>query len=110
MSFEEIEEKRRELSKTHNCVVQTIVLDAPEGDKVVGFLKEPKRIDKMQALDISIRSLTQAAAHIVTTSFLKDESDPRFMDEKPENDPIYLGLLLAVQSKISVYTEAIKKN
>ena len=72
-------------------------------------MKEPDRLTKMQSIDMSMRSITQASDIILRASLIHDESDPRILDEK-EDDRIYLGFIMKAQEAVQFYSVQSKKN
>lgn len=76
---------------------------------VHGYIKEPGRLDKMQAIDLYEQSRTQAGNLILTTSLIREESDKRILDEKLENDPIYLGAIDFSIKLVLISSELLKK-
>lgn len=104
---ETIENTAKELTKKYGVTVTPFAFIKGE-EVIVGYLKEPSRLDKMRAIDMYEQSRTQAGDIILRTS-LCVESDPRILDEKPENDPIYLGAIEWATRSVTLYNEQLKK-
>lgn len=104
----EIEQKAIEIGKRMGCKVTPFLFVKGE-EFIVGYIKDPSRVDKMKALDLNEHSPSQAGVHLLITSLIREESDPRILDETPENDPIYLGAIEAAKSTVSIYNDLVKK-
>jgi hypothetical protein len=91
-----IEEKRAALELKHNSKVHyfEFVVSRKDNDIAGMFILKPTRFAKMQVLDLSAQSVTRAGQLLLDTCALKEESDPRFFDEKEENEELWLGLSL----------------
>ena len=111
MTNEEIELKRVELSKQHGCPVHAMVFTdgVNVDDKIIGFLKEPPRFVKLRVMDKGLTSPITAASEVVEGYLIKDASDPRIWDEKPENDKYYIGATMEAYNMISMSVNQFKK-
>lgn len=76
---------------------------------VVGYLTEPSRQVKMQAIDMYERSRTQAGDIVLRQCLIKDESDKAILDESPSSDAIYLGAIDFACRLVKEATELLKK-
>lgn len=108
MEISEIESKSKELSARFGVEVTPFMFQNGE-DKIIGYLKDPARLDKMRAIDIYEVSRTQAGDLLLRTSLIQEESDKRILEEKPENDPIYLGAIEFAVKTVQLYNEQLKK-
>jgi hypothetical protein len=116
MEFKEIfeaakqktETKAKELEAIYKVPV-TPFLFIENGEPIIGYLKEPARLDKMRAIDIYEVSKTQAGDHVLRTSLILDESDKRILEESSANDKIYLGAIDFVCKFVVWHAEQLKK-
>ncbi len=104
----EITAKAAELSEKFKCNVKPFAFIHNE-ENVIGYLKEPDRLTKMRAIDMCEQSRTQAGALILVTCLIQEESDKRILEEKPENDKIYLGAIDFAVGQVTMYNELLKK-
>ena len=104
-----LDAKAKELSVKHGVKVTPFVFIV-EGENIIGYLKDPSRMIKMQAIDIREQSKTQAGDLILRSALIQEESDKRILEEKPENDAIYLGAIDFAVNTVSIYREILKKN
>lgn len=86
-------QKAEELTQKHGRKVHPLVFVEREGstDYIVGFIKEPNRMDKMQAIDTAFSSPMKAGYRILELGLIREESDHRFLNEDPAYDEINLG-------------------
>jgi hypothetical protein len=98
------------LSKELGREVHVCVFETEEKEEIIGYLKEPDRLVKMRALDMSLQSWTSAANILLETSLIKEYSDPRILDENPDNDKIYFGFLMKANELVKFYSEKQKKS
>jgi len=108
MTNEQINDKAGELSIRENCKVHPLVFGESE-DQIIGFIKEPPRHVKLRVMDKGLTQPATAAAEVVEAFLLKDESDARIWDEKPENDKYYLGATMEAYNMISMAVNQFKK-
>lgn len=109
MTNELIEQQADELSNREGCKVHPLVFMAGENDKVIGFLKEPPRHVKLRVMDKGLVSPATAAAEVLDAYLIKDVSDSRIWDEKPENDKFYLGATMEAYNMINMAVNQFKK-
>jgi hypothetical protein len=119
MTNEEYEIKLREVSVevdlkaaelTEKLKVKIHPFSFFSGDKfVIGYMKEPNRLDKMRAIDLFDASRTQAGDYLLRTSLIHEESDKDILDENPKNDTIYLGAISFAIQILQISTEQLKK-
>ena len=109
---EEIEVKRAELALSLKKKVYSFCFDTSEFGQVVGYLKEPDFFVKTQALDMSMRSLTQAGNIILEHALLREESDSRILHEDAEEryPEIKLGAIMEAQGLVKYFLNTLKKN
>lgn len=105
------ESKAKELTARIGREVNPFVFVNPDNlkDFIIGFIKDPERIDKMRAMDLYEHSKSQAGEHLLRTSLIQEESDKRILDERPENDPIYMGALTFANDSVSLFANQFKK-
>jgi len=74
------------------------------------FVKEPDRFAKMQVMDLSVQSLTQAGNLLIQTCAVQEgHSDPRFFDENQENDKLWLGAIMKASELVQFALADVKK-
>lgn len=105
------EEKAKELTARFGRKVTPFVFVNPDDlkDFVIGFIKDPERLDKMRAFDLYEQSRSQSGDHLLRTSLIHEESDKRILDERPENDPIYMGAVNFAIDTVSLFANQFKK-
>jgi hypothetical protein len=101
---------RARLSKELGKEVYYYTFETEDKEEIVGFMKDPDRLIKMRALDMSLQSWTAAANILLETCLIKEYSDPRILDENPENDKIYFGFLMKANELVKFYSEKQKKS
>ena len=104
-----IEEKAQEISKRIGLKVYPFSFLIDDTDQVVGYIQEPKRVVKMAALDEMIKSMTMAGEMILNTSLIKEDSDPRILSEKSEDDSIFISSCLHCVTFLKMYNDELKK-
>lgn len=109
LTNEEIELKAQQLSEKHNCIVHPIVFNINEDEQILGFIKEPPRFVKLRVMDKGLTAPATAAAEVVDGFLIKEESDVRIYDEKPENDKYYLGATMEAYNMITMAVNQFKK-
>lgn len=109
LTNDEIKLKADELTIKEGCLVHPLIFMAGKDDQIVGFLKEPPRFVKLRVMDKGLTSPATAAAEIVDAYLIKDESDKRIWDEKPENDKYYLGATMEAYNMINMAVNQFKK-
>ena len=92
----------KELSEKHKSHVIPFAFIV-NGENVIGYLKEPGRLIKMQAIDMRETSRTQAGDLILRSCLIQEESDKRILEERPENDAIYLGAIDFAINTVMIY-------
>jgi hypothetical protein len=82
-----------------------------KGEWIVGYIQQPTRSAVRQAVDkIEKFGRIEAGDFILQTSLIKEESDVRITEERPEFDGINMGACLAALDLIEVNISVIKKN
>ena len=110
LTNEQVQAKADELQIREGCQVHPLVfVDTDTDTQVIGFVKEPSRMVKLRVLDKGLISPVTAAAELLDAVLIKDVSDARIWDEKPENDKIYLGAVMACYETIQLSTNQFKK-
>ena len=106
---QEANEKAIQLTERLGEPINAHVINAGEQGFVIGFFKQPNRMLKMYALDMSTTSLSQANDTILKSCLLIDESDKRILEDKPENDAIYLTFNMYASTLVELYNLNIQK-
>lgn len=98
------------LSELHKVKVHPIVF-VVDGDNIVGYLTDPTFHVKKLALDMSMKSLTDAGAIILDSCIIKESSDVRIWGEDAEDKypEIRLGAIMEAQGLVSYYMNTYKK-
>jgi hypothetical protein len=60
-------------------------------------------------MDKGLTAPATAAAEVVDSFLLRDVSDARIWDEKPENDKYYLGATMEAYNMINMAVNQLKK-
>jgi hypothetical protein len=102
------DEKAKQLSIELGRPVYPFVFHNGNGF-LVGYLKEPARLDKMRAIDMYEQSRTQAGDLILRTSLITEHSAVEILDEKPQNDSVYLGAIGFAIKRVEIAAELLKK-
>lgn len=110
MTPEEIEQKAKELSVKYGVKVHPLLFKVRDESEVIGFIKEPPRFVKMRVMDKGLTQPITAASEIVDAYLIKEESDSRIYDEKPENDVYYIGAVKEAYGMIELAVNQLKKN
>lgn len=100
----ELEQKAAELSKSLNCKVHPLLFMTEDGEGfVTGFVKEPNRVTKQRYLDKAIQQPAIASGELLEACLIREESDPKIMDE----DIYYFGasanMASIVQAAVNLY-------
>lgn len=106
---EQIEQKAAELSAQHGCTVHPLVFKIGDDEEVIGYMKEPPRMVKLRVMDKGMTSPATAAAEVVEAYIIKECSDPRIWEEKPENDVYFLGATMEAYNMIGMAVNRFKK-
>lgn len=110
---EQIEEKRTELEKKHGKKVYAFSFDIEENGigQSVGYFLEPERLTKSKCLDLCmVGQFNHASEILLTTSIIKEDSDPRILSEDQKYDALYFGYIMKLQEMVKFYTNGVKKN
>lgn len=105
------EARAAELAKKYNVSkVYIYVGVSPNGEKIVGYIKEPSYIQKIVALDkIATVGMFMAADELRESLTLKDESDPRTYITSSDCDAYRLGMTGTCATMIEVVSNTFKK-
>lgn len=111
-TYEEINKKAEDLSTQHNVKVHAFTaIDGTEDNKLVAFIKEPNRLIKSRAMDKTYNGMGfTAGSEMLEACIIREESDPRFLSEAPENDKFYLGASRFCADLLIIATNNTKKN
>jgi len=119
----EAQDKAQQLSKESNDAgglkygpVTTIIVEKTGADKatveevIVGFMKKPTRAAKMMGMNyIAKQEIDRAGEVILTSSLIKEVSDPRLSDVSTD-DNVFMSAALICVAEIEVYSAYVKKN
>lgn len=75
-----------------------------ETGEVRVFVRQPNRYVKNAAIDEQLVSDTKAKHTLFETCVIKEHTDKRVTDEKPENDKFYYAVLMKMDSLIEWYS------
>jgi hypothetical protein len=110
---EKAEKRCIELEAIHKKKVYPLVFVREATQQIfVGFIAEPKRAAKMEALDImsSKNSVSLAGEAILNTSLIKEESHEAFsLIEDPRYDDVYIGGCIDSLAHVNVLINSLKK-
>src|ERR1017187_4088246 len=105
----EEEQKADDLTAQLKFKVHPIVLAGPDDTKIIGFIKEPSRLQKMAVLDKADRGMISAGGELLDVVILKEHSDPRIYSERSEDDQYYIAAALAGFATIKIAAHTLKK-
>lgn len=106
----EAQNKADKLSEKLGVTVHPIIFqEDKDSPLIVGYIKEPSRMVKLAVLDKSVMGGFSAAAEMLETVLLKEESDPRIYSERSEDDKIYLGTVMAAYDLVKFSVNTLKK-
>ncbi len=107
---QEVEQQAEELSVQYKVKVHPLLF-VPNGEEIVGFIKEPSREFKKKCIDLFyMGQVTNAGTLILENGLIKEHSDARILSEAPEHDYIYMGALMEAIGIVKYINNAIKKN
>jgi hypothetical protein len=111
-TYQEINIKAEELTAQLGVKVHAFTaIDNTEDNKVVAFIKEPSRLIKSRAMDKTYNGMGfTAGSEMLEACIIREESDPRFLNEAPENDKFYLGASKFCADLLVMATNNTKKN
>jgi hypothetical protein len=99
-----------QLSEKFGVKVHPLVFKDPESENtIIGFMKEPSRQVKLAVLDKAVMGGFSAAAEMLETILIREESDPRIYSDKSEDDNIYLGAVMAAYNIVQFSVNQAKK-
>lgn len=100
--------RAKELTEKLGSEVTPFAFYAGE-EVIIGYMKEPGRLAKMQAIDMYEQSKTTAGDIILRSGLIQEESDKRILEESAANDKIYLGAINFATKYVVWYGEILKK-
>ena len=106
---QQAEEKANALALHLNTKVHPLVFKDENDVFITGFIKEPSRQVKLAVLDKSVMGGFSAASEMLDAILLKEHSDPRLSSERPEDDKIYLGAVMAAYDLVKFSINTFKK-
>lgn len=112
-SAEIAKERAAELSKELNTIVHPLVFKGEDGEDIIGYFREPNRMQKIAIMDKSIMGSFSASAELYEILLLKEHSDHRLYSDRPEHDKYYMGGAMEVNNSIKFslnQAAAAKKN
>jgi hypothetical protein len=81
-----------------------------EDDLIIGYLNEPPFLVKARAMDKSLVGMAfTASLEILDACLIKEESDPRLLNEKYGNGKYKLGAAEFCRTKILIATDQAEK-
>lgn len=105
----EAQDKAKAISERIGKKVHCIFVDKDD-EVVIGFLQEPTLRTKMAAVNyLGSKQLDLAGETILSTSLIKEESDPR-LQLPTTDDNVYVSAVLVCNTLIDVYSSEVKKN
>lgn len=111
MTKEDVIKKAEELSIQHKCKVNPLYFQVNGGEPVVGYFKEPPRAVKLHIMDkLTAQQSNSAAATALEAYLIREESDSRIWDEKPENDAYNLAACMELLNTVQIAINHLKKN
>ncbi|QTE37473.1 hypothetical protein J3L18_30985 [Mucilaginibacter gossypii] len=110
--YEAINKKADDLSAQLNVKVHAFVaIDGTEDNKLVAFIREPNRLIKSRAMDKTYNGMGfTAGSEMFEACVVREETDPRFLSEAPENDKFYMGASKFCGDLLILATNNTKKN
>ena len=105
----EIEAKAAELAKALGIHKVIPIVFMEDGEEIVGYMKEPSRMQKIAVMDKAMMGGYSAAEEILKHVIIREHSDPRILSDSPEHDSIYIGALMAVYDQIKFSVNTLKK-
>jgi hypothetical protein len=105
----EAQKRADELSEELKVKVHAIVFVDEEDGFVVGYITEPNRFTKTRVLDKGMMSPTTAAVELLEAILLKEHSDKRIWEERPEWDKFFHGAAMAAYDLVSISVDQMAK-
>ena len=88
-----------------------LVINIDEDNWAIGFLKEPPRAVKLEAIArISTQDPVRAGEFLFNTCLLVSDSDPIFTSQNSKDDSVVMAGILAAAKVIKVKQDVSKKN
>jgi hypothetical protein len=96
-------------SKITGRVIPIILVH--EGELVIGYLKEPQRIAKLEIMDAQMlgRGLMQCS-NLVPSLLIEGVSDHRLSSWDPQYDSLYMSVALIIYNEVQFQINMSKKN
>ena len=105
----EAEKKAKKLSEQMGCDVITHTVIDSKGEPATAYFTLPNRFTKMHAIDLANQSLSQSGDMLLNACLIKEESDKRILDDKPENDSIYLAFNMYASTLVEIANLNLQK-
>lgn len=110
LTDEQINLRAGELSSALNATVKPLVVKRKDGERIIGYYRQPRREAKMAAFDkVSQGQTTSAGSLLFEACIIREESDPRMVSDDPQYDDIYIGASLAMFEELNVATSDLGK-
>jgi hypothetical protein len=110
LTNDQIEAHALELEKKYSCKILPVAfIDEDNGEKIIGYMKEPPRMVKYRVFDKASHSPFTAASELLEACLIQEESDPRILSERPEHDKFNLGAAAAALSLLTLSASTYKK-
>jgi len=107
----EVEARAAELTGLLKVKVTPFVfVNEDDQSLVVGFFKEPNRIQKMYAFDKLVTMPSQAGAELLDACIIKEESDPLIWAEAQDTDDYYIGACVKAVGLVRGAKDTFKKS
>lgn len=104
-------DQAKTLSASIGKTVHTLVFPVDGKEYAIGFLKEPMRAIKMEAIDrMTTGGSTKAGEFLFNACLMKPDSDPIFQSQDARYDDIILGAILSAAKVVTVKIDQSKKN
>lgn len=112
--LDKVEAKRKELEESLGSEVHAFEFKDPKTKEVfTGYLQEPDRLTKMQAIDMAAGSWTFAAKQLLDLTIIKEASHPFIWEDysgrNSQRDAVYFGALQFAQGLVKRYNDVLKK-
>jgi hypothetical protein len=103
--------KAEELTNKFGKKVHPMIFiqDEDSTDYAIGYLKEPNRMDKIQAMDVAFSSPMKAGMRILEMGLIKEESDYRFLNDDSAYDAINIGAYQKALTIVQFASDLAKK-
>lgn len=109
LTKEQILAKAKELSEQYKTEVTPIAFPH-NGKQIIGYLKNPDRGNKMEALNMMMNGKRTHAGELILRTSLLPESSPEILSFDPKDDMCFLTGCLNAAGLVDFYANDLKKN